>query len=472
MSIFDDDFEKILRDHLETIFYSLIKRMNKEGASGTLFKIYSNNDDEPRVVKVYIDPIDNANRETYLNDAKKLKKYQHNNIVKAYDAGQINYRNEKYFYIILEYIKGPSLDEIDPKVFWETSYKGRINLLTQALEAVDAFRKEYDIHNDLHLGNLLYSEKKITIIDFGPSRLAHKFAETDYDLYAIKNELITFFLKSEEIENIFKDVTFSTIDFKELKQIIIDEEQKISRNEESVNKQIDTNSLLRIQAFYNRMASFLKNMAKGTLTSTEIKETVAQFKVSDEKVYFGIEITQRNRGYNNKLDFINQKYILIISSDLSSTRKNLKKNNKSINLMNFSNVVILLQEMKDFIMQTYGLQINIPDNIPLCEVELKIDTSKILGKKWDITKHLQLSIKNNNNYRLKIVKSGIESRSMIFYLSEEPIIDPMDKYNYPLIAYAEFKNQLKNTNIEKPYILRGYAKLDTGEVFFSEKTDF
>lgn len=219
------------------------------------------------------------------------------------------------------------------------------------------------------------------------------------------------------------------------------------------------------------MANFLKNLAKGTLSASEIKETVQQLKVSEEKVYFGVEITQRNRGFDNKVDFINQKYILIISSNLSGTRKNLQKNSKTIDITNFSNIIILLQDLKEFLMQNYGLEIFLPDNIPLCEVKLDIKVLQVGDITYNLTKHLNLSIKNNNNYPLKILKLGIKSGSMSFNNDEEPIIEPMDTYNYQLIPYEVFKKQLKDANVEKPYLLKGYAELDTGEVFFTKEVE-
>ncbi|KKN61191.1 hypothetical protein LCGC14_0524320 [marine sediment metagenome] len=223
MSLKDQNFVEVLNKKLGEIFYVFIDRMEKEGAWGELFKIYSKHDDKVRVAKVYKDPIDNVNLKIYTNDSKKLKKLQHDNIVKAYETGYIDYEGEKFFFIILDYINGKALDEIIPEILWERPYFERINLLSQALDTIDAFRTKLEIHNDLHLGNLMYSDNKIIIIDFGSSKNAISSQETDYDLYAIKHELIDFFLTQEEIQKIFRKISIKSANFNEIKQLILEE---------------------------------------------------------------------------------------------------------------------------------------------------------------------------------------------------------------------------------------------------------
>lgn len=65
-----------------------------------------------------------------------------------------------------------------------------------------------------------------------------------------------------------------------------------------------------IQAFYNRVATFLRNLANGRLLNVEIKRIVQQLNDSDEKIYFGIEITQTILGSN--INFMNYQYKLKI----------------------------------------------------------------------------------------------------------------------------------------------------------------
>lgn len=218
-----------------------------------------------------------------------------------------------------------------------------------------------------------------------------------------------------------------------------------------------------IQAFYNRVAIFLRNLAIGKLLNVEIKKIVQQLNDSEEKVYFGIEITQTIVGSN--INFMNYQYKLKISHDLTGTQKNLQKNNHSIEMRNFTNILILLHDLRDFLMQNYGFGIHLPPNFPMCEVDLAIQYYQNI----EITKHLELSIKNNNKHPLEISKFGIDYGSKYFLVEEKFIIKPLDRHFSRPISYALIKRQLKNANVEQPYILRGYAKLTTGELFFSKK---
>lgn len=218
-----------------------------------------------------------------------------------------------------------------------------------------------------------------------------------------------------------------------------------------------------IQAFYNRVATFLRNLVTGRLLNVEIKKIVQQLNDSDEKVYFGIEITQTILGSN--INFMNYQYKLKISHDLTGTRKNLQKNNYSIKMRNFTNILILLHDLRDFLMENYGFEIHLPTNFPMCEVDIAIQ----YYQNMEITKHLELSIKNNNKHPLEISKFGIDYGAGYFLVEEKFIIKPMDNHFSRPISYGLIKKQLKDANVVKPYILRGCAKLTTSELFFSKK---
>lgn len=463
MSVHDIAFEEALKNKLEDIFYNYLNRMDKEGAWGVLFRIYSRNDDEIRVVKVYKDPVDEINLKIYSKDVQKLKKYQDKNIVMAYDTGLIDYKEQKFFFIILDYIKGKSLEDIAINIFWETSYNKRIILLMQALETIEVFRTKYDVHNDLHLGNLMLSDDRIIIIDFGTSKFDYSAGESDYDLYSIKNELLEFFLSQEEIAKIFKKIDLKTVNFKEFKQIILNE---IPRKELKIDN--DTNG--RIQVFFNRITTLILNLVRGTISSGEIKGTIQQLRESEEKIYFGIEITQRNKGFQSKIDFLFQKYILTTASYLSGTSINLQKNKEAIDFNNFNNIIDLLRDLKDYVMKNYGIEIPFPENVPFCEVNLKNLIVHYGEMKMRGTEHLKLSVKNNNNNNnsIRILELGISVASVLFTYESDVKIEPNESL-FKNIPYSVFKMQLEKSNIEEPYLLRGYARLSTKEVFYSKE---
>ncbi len=218
-----------------------------------------------------------------------------------------------------------------------------------------------------------------------------------------------------------------------------------------------------IQAFYNRVATFLRFLAIGKLLNVEIKKIIKQLNNSDEKVYFGIEITQTIIGSN--INFMNYQYKLKISHDLTGTRPNLQKNNHSIEVRDFTNILVLLHELRDFLMQNYGFEIQLPKNFPICEVSLAIQ----YYQNREVTKHLELSIKNYNKDPLEISKCGVYYGSKYNLIEEKFIIKPMDRHISRLYPYALIKRQLKDANVAKPYILRGYAKVSTSELFFSKE---
>lgn len=238
MSVYEKAFEEALKNKLEDIFYDYLNRMDKEGAWGVLFRIYSRIDDEIRVVKVYKDPVNEINLKIYSKDVQKLKKYQDKNIVMAYDTGLIDYKEQKFFFIILDYIKGKSLDDIDVNIFWEIPFNKRIILFMQALETIEVFRTKYEVHNDLHLGNLMLLDDRIIIIDFGTSKFDYSAEESDFDLYSIKNQLKEFFLTQEEIIKIFKNIDLKTVNFKEFKKLVMNE-TKNEKEQKSQTQDLD-----------------------------------------------------------------------------------------------------------------------------------------------------------------------------------------------------------------------------------------
>lgn len=222
MSIKDIAFEETLKQEMDKIRYMYVDKLNKEGGSGEIYEVYSRLDRKARVVKVYKEPLDTVHKNLYNKDVEKLIKFQDETIVKAFEKGIINYEGNQYFYIILDFIDGNSLDEIMPHIFRENnSYAKRLQMFTQALNAIETFRKRYELHFDLHRGNLMLTkENKIMIIDFGSSKVNYTPPNMDIDIYLIKNDLFPFFFSEEEIDKLRGDQNILSIDFKILKNIV------------------------------------------------------------------------------------------------------------------------------------------------------------------------------------------------------------------------------------------------------------
>lgn len=90
-------------------------------------KSLAKKDNELRILKVFEEPIINFFENRHLDVTKHLSKYQDDRIVKAYETGYLEYNSENFFFCILEFIEGKSLDKIPSNIFWEKNqYKKRI----------------------------------------------------------------------------------------------------------------------------------------------------------------------------------------------------------------------------------------------------------------------------------------------------------------------------------------------------------
>jgi len=220
------EFINAIKTTLDLIDYVYLEPMNKNGEWAELYFIYSKEAKEIRVAKVYSEPLGRINEEIYKSDAKKLININHQNVVKIFDKGFIEYKENKYFYLILEYIRGKSLEEIDNSLFLEIPYNERLNFFAQTLEGINEFRKNFDLHRDLHTANIMLSEeyeievRKIKIIDPGSSRYFYKPIEGDIDYYLVKKDFLNFYLRPEEIKAISENIDLNTLNFPKFKELI------------------------------------------------------------------------------------------------------------------------------------------------------------------------------------------------------------------------------------------------------------
>lgn len=291
-----EGFKEALKEELNQRFYTFIEIMDKEGESGILYKIYSIKDDRPRVVKVYKDPLDNVNQKLYLKDTKKLLEYKDEKIIQAFEIGYVDYDGEKYFFVILEYVEGKSLEEIDNHIFWErSSYSERLDLFSQVLDAIEVFRANYDLHNDLHLGNIMLTlDNKVKIIDFGSSKDSYNSAKPDLDLYLIKRNLIEFFLKPEELVKIKKDVDLEKFDFNQFKQLIL---EKIEEKEEEQIKNFKNNTKKRVFVILKKVENINTKISE---ILPEYLDFLIERGEKQEKIWVNIEISGNIHKYKKK----------------------------------------------------------------------------------------------------------------------------------------------------------------------------
>jgi len=242
-----NEFLEAFKLALEEKDYIYLEPMNKSGGWAEIFYIYSREDKEIRVAKLYKEPLGRINEGIYKSDAKKLIDINHENVVKIIDKGIIEFKDDKYFYLILEHIRVKSFEDIDSRLFLERPYNERLNYFTQTLEGINEFRQNFNLHRDLHSGNIMLSEeyekiiKKIKIIDPGSSRYYYEPEDEDIDLYLIKEELVRLYLRPEEIEKINKKVDLKSLEFPKFREHInklnMEEERKLIF--ENLNSDID-----------------------------------------------------------------------------------------------------------------------------------------------------------------------------------------------------------------------------------------
>ena len=233
-----NDFLDAFKSALDDKDYLYVEPMNKSGEWAEIFYVYSREDKEIRIAKVYKEPLGRINEDIYKSDAKKLMKIKHENVVNIIDKGVIEFDDKKYFFLILEHVRGKNFEEIDSRLFLEKPYNERLKYFVQALDGINEFRKNFDLHRDLHPGNIMLSDedinkvRKIKIIDPGSSRYYYKPEDEDIDLYLIKGGLINLFLRPEEIKKINECIILENLEFPEFRETIkklwMEEERKIT----------------------------------------------------------------------------------------------------------------------------------------------------------------------------------------------------------------------------------------------------
>ena len=104
--------------------------------------------------------------ESLLQEARAAARLSHPNIVQVYDAG----RNQRGFYVVMELIRGQSLDAIAAEK--QITLAGTVRLGIQVCAALDHAHKRQIVHRDLKPSNLMWSEEGVLkLADFGLARV-------------------------------------------------------------------------------------------------------------------------------------------------------------------------------------------------------------------------------------------------------------------------------------------------------------
>lgn len=114
-------------------------------------------------------------QESFLKEAKLLFSFSHPNVVRLYDAGQIDSPRGKISYVVLEYLDGISLDA---EIASRQSASRHFNLtelrtiLEAVLEALAAAHARGLMHRDMKPSNVMIGpDGSVKVLDFGTARL-------------------------------------------------------------------------------------------------------------------------------------------------------------------------------------------------------------------------------------------------------------------------------------------------------------
>jgi protein kinase-like protein len=114
-------------------------------------------------VKVLTERSDDVCRR-FLLEAQSMARLNHPNIVAVYDVGV----DRDLSYIILEYVRGKTMREIDRS---KISFDDAVNLIVQLLEALQYAHGQGIIHRDIKPGNIIVTDDRLLkVMDFGLAR--------------------------------------------------------------------------------------------------------------------------------------------------------------------------------------------------------------------------------------------------------------------------------------------------------------
>ena len=147
--------------------YQILERLGK-GSMGIVYKARQTSVDRVVAVKVLLDALA-VNKEfikRFDREAKIAAKLQHNNIVNAIDAGEVN----GHHYFVMEYVEGETIKDMMDKgrVFEE---KMALKIVLAVAEALQHAHQKGLIHRDIKPENvILTKEGNVKLADLGLAR--------------------------------------------------------------------------------------------------------------------------------------------------------------------------------------------------------------------------------------------------------------------------------------------------------------
>src|SRR5262245_59510862 len=143
---------------------------------GGMGEVYLGHDtllDRPVAIK-FIRSAHERARELTLNEARAAAKLQHPNVVAIYRVGEIESRP----YIVSEYIRGQSPNQLPPPIKWQRALELGIGLS----RGLAAAHRRGILHRDLKLSNaILGPDGEVKLLDFGLAKIIEN-AATQEDL--------------------------------------------------------------------------------------------------------------------------------------------------------------------------------------------------------------------------------------------------------------------------------------------------
>lgn len=172
-----------------------------------------------------------------------------------------------------------------------------------------------------------------------------------------------------------------------------------------------------------------------------------------------------------------KKYINMTSSYIGGMKIQIQKESKTHLYSNFSHLIEILMELKDYNLSIYGCELKNPRDIPYCEIILKgynqmMTISIILDPIYlSLLNFLELAFKNTGNYPFEVGRFGICITSDInLDENQNDFLNPTESF-FHRINKMQLTNFLKARDVKPPYKIQAFVKLRTGEFFLSNKLE-
>ena len=120
-----------------------------------------------------------------------------------------------------------------------------------------------------------------------------------------------------------------------------------------------------IQAFFNRISTFIERLNKKefSINDKTLVNVISDFNASELKHIFGISISQTRRGFDNKIEFLNGKYTLLIEMYLEGIHLGFFKDHSPIALSNPIELAKFYKDLQDFIKLNKGYELKLPEEL-------------------------------------------------------------------------------------------------------------